>query len=412
MKYGLIGEKLSHSFSKEVHARLADYEYEICEIAKDKLPSFMEQKDFRAINVTIPYKEAVIPYLYYISDEAKAIGAVNTVVNRDGKLYGYNTDFFGMSSLFDYMKLSVKNKKAVILGSGGTAKTANAVLKHLGASEVITVSRQEKEGVITYEDLYSKHIDAEIIVNTTPVGMYPDNNSIPIDISKFRNLCGVVDAIYNPLRTGLVLAAKEREINAEGGLYMLVAQAVYASEIFLDTKYSSETLNDVYQSILAEKENIVLIGMPSSGKSTVGSILADKLSRPLYDTDALIVESEDKFISQIFKEVGKDGFRDIETRVIANISLQNGLIIATGGGAVLRKENVSKLKQNGKIFFLDRSPDNLLPTEDRPLSTTMEAMMKLYHERYPIYSAASDITVNGDNSPEDVATEIIGGFNK
>ena len=412
MKYGLIGEKLSHSFSKEVHARLADYEYEICEIAKDKLPSFMEQKDFRAINVTIPYKEAVIPYLHYISDEAKAIGAVNTIVNRDGKLYGYNTDFFGMSSLFNYMKLSVKNKKAVILGSGGTAKTANAVLKHLGASEVITVSRQEKEGVITYEDLYSKHIDAEIIVNTTPVGMYPDNNSIPIDISKFRNLCGVVDAIYNPLRTGLVLAAKEREINAEGGLYMLVAQAVYASEIFLDTKYSTETLNDVYQSILAEKENIVLIGMPSSGKSTVGSILADKLSRPLYDTDAVIVESEGNSIPQIFQTVGKDGFRDIETRVIANISLQNGLIIATGGGAVLRKENVSKLKQNGKIFFLDRSPDNLLPTEDRPLSTTMEAMIKLYHERYPIYSAASDITVNGDNSPEDVAIEIIGGFNK
>ena len=412
MKYGLIGEKLSHSFSKEVHARLADYEYEICEIAKDKLPSFMEQKDFRAINVTIPYKEAVIPYLHYISDEAKAIGAVNTIVNRDGKLYGYNTDFFGMSSLFNYMKLSVKNKKAVILGSGGTAKTANAVLKHLGASEVITVSRQEKEGVITYEDLYSKHIDAEIIVNTTPVGMYPDNNSIPIDISKFRNLCGVVDAIYNPLRTGLVLAAKEREINAEGGLYMLVAQAVYASEIFLDTKYSTETLNDVYQSILAEKENIVLIGMPSSGKSTVGSILADKLSRPLYDTDAVIVESEGNSIPQIFQTVGKDGFRDIETRVIANISLQNGLIIATGGGAVLRKENVSKLKQNGKIFFLDRSPDNLLPTEDRPLSTTMEAMIKLYHERYPIYSGTSDITVNGDNSPEDVATEIIGGFNK
>lgn len=412
MKYGLIGEKLGHSFSKEVHAKLADYEYEIREIAKDSLDSFMKQKNFTAINVTIPYKEAVIPYLYSISEEALAIGAVNTIVNRDGKLYGYNTDFLGMSSLFAYMSLSVADKKAVILGSGGTAKTAKAVLSYLGAKEIITVGRQKKPGIITYEELYAEHTDAEILVNTTPVGMYPNNSGIPINIDSFSRLCGVVDAIYNPLRTNLIISAREKGILAEGGLYMLVAQAVYASEIFLDVKYSNEDLRRVYSSILKEKENIVLIGMPSCGKSTIGSILADKLSKELIDTDAEIVKKEKTTIPQIFKNSGEKTFRDIETAIIANFSSQNNLILSTGGGCVLRKENMNLLKQNGKIFFIDRSPEKLTPTSDRPLSSSREDVLKRYEERYGMYCCSADIRVDGDAEAEDVAENIIGGFYK
>ena len=218
MKYGLIGEKLSHSFSKEIHSALADYEYEIREIPKDELSSFILKKEFNAINVTIPYKEAVMPHLDVISDEAKAIGSVNTVVNRSGMLYGYNTDFFGMKSLIEHAGISVAGKKAAILGSGGTARTARAVLAHLGASEILTVGRASRDGVIDYATLYKEHHDTELIINTTPVGMYPNNDAYPIELSEFRKLTGVIDAIYNPLKTKLVLKAAELGIKSEGGL--------------------------------------------------------------------------------------------------------------------------------------------------------------------------------------------------
>lgn len=412
MKYGLIGEKLGHSFSKEVHSMLSDYEYEICEIPRDGLDAFMREASFKAINVTIPYKESVIPYLSYISDEAKKIGSVNTIVNRGGKLYGYNTDFFGMVSLINKMRLSIKGKKTVILGTGGTSKTAFAVVESLGAEPIITVSRTKKDGAIDYEELMKDHLDAEIIINTTPVGMYPDNFSSPVDISPFTKLEGVIDAIYNPLRTSLVIDALERGIKAEGGLYMLVAQAVYASEIFLDKKYPTEKLDKIYKKIKRKKENIVLIGMPASGKSTVATLLSKDLSRTVLDTDRMIEKSRQKSISDIFESDGEKAFRDYETYEIANASLQNNTIIATGGGAILRSENVKMLKQNGVLFFIDRPYEKLVPTSDRPLASDLDAIKKRYEERYDVYLKTADARIDADDQPVNVAKKITGVFYK
>lgn len=412
MKYGLIGEHLGHSYSKEVHALLSDYDYELCEIARNELDSFMRKADFKAINVTIPYKEKVIPYLSYISDEAKMIGSVNTIINRDGKLYGYNTDYFGMTSLIDKMHLSLIGKKTVILGTGGTSKTALAVARSLGSNPIITVSRTKKDGSIDYNELMSDHLDAEIIINTTPVGMYPNNFSSPIDIAPFEKLEGVIDAIYNPIRTKLIVSALEKGIKAEGGLYMLIAQAVYASEIFLGTKYPKERLNKIYKKIKRKKENIVLIGMPASGKTTLSNLIAKELSREAYDTDQMIVSTRGRSIPEIFETDGEIAFREYESSEIANVSLQNNLIIATGGGAVLKKDNVRMLKQNGVIFFIDRPCEKLVPTSDRPLARDIEAIRKRYKERYSIYVESADVVIDADDIPTNIAKKITGVFYK
>ena len=412
MKYGLIGERLGHSFSKDVHAMLADYDYELCEIPRDALGDFMTKAEFNAINVTIPYKEAVIPYLYYVSDEARRIGAVNTIVKRDGRLYGYNTDFLGMTAQIDKMRLDLKGKKTVILGTGGTAKTAHAVAESLGADPIITVSRTKRDGVIDYTELMNDHLDTEIVINTTPVGMYPDNFSAPIDLQGFHKLEGVIDAIYNPIRTKLVLDALRRGAKAEGGLYMLVAQAVYASEIFLGVKHPKEKLDKIFKKIRRRKENIVLIGMPASGKSTVASLLSDTLSREVLDTDTLIKESCGKSIPEIFANEGEEKFRDYESEAVAAVAKKNGAVIATGGGAILRHENVAMLKQNGVLFFIDRPCEKLIPTIDRPLAQDVEAIKKRYAERYEIYRGAADVVIDADDTPVGVAKKISGAFYK
>ena len=412
MKYGLIGEKLGHSFSKEIHALLGDYEYELFEIPRDKLDEFMKQRDFIGINVTIPYKEAVIPYLDWIHDPAKEIGAVNTIINCAGKLYGYNTDYDGMSELIFHAGIEVQGKKAAILGSGGTSKTALVVLKSLGAGEVLNVSRSEKDGAITYDDLYKKHNDVEIIVNTTPVGMYPKIFDCPVDISKFKRIAGVIDAVYNPINTTLVNEAKARGIKAEGGLYMLVAQAAFASELFLNENGNTSPyfINKFYNEIKRRKENIVLIGMPASGKSTVGKILAKKTGRRLVDTDELIVEKAGIEIVEIFSRFGEARFREIESEVIAEISDNGSLIIATGGGAILRDENVRSLKKNGRLYFIDRPLDALVPTDSRPLSSDRAAIEKRYEERYGIYSSVCDEKIDADCDAVTVAEKILENF--
>ena len=412
MKYGLIGEHLGHSFSKEVHSMLSDYDYEIREIAPDELDSFMEKAEFNAINVTIPYKEAVMPHLYYISDEAKAIGSVNTIVKRDGKLYGYNTDFYGMTSLINKMHLDIKGKKTVILGTGGTAKTALAVAKSLGADPILKVSRAKKGDAIDYRELKDLHNDAAIIINTTPCGMYPDNFSSPIDLDGFEKLEGVIDAIYNPIRTKLVIDALNRGIKAEGGLYMLVAQAVFASEIFLDTKYPAEKLNKIYHKTKRKKENIVLVGMPACGKTTISKLLAKELSRDPIDTDDMVVKTRGITIPEIFESEGEKAFRNYETQEIANVSLQNNTIIATGGGAILKKENVNMLKQNGVIFFIDRPYEKLIPTIDRPLAMDLESIKRRYEERYDLYCDAADFVIDADDTPHNITKKITGVFYK
>ena len=406
MKYGLIGEKLGHSFSKEIHERLG-YDYELCEVAPEALDGFMKAKNFEGINVTMPYKQAVIPYLDEIDEVASEIGAVNTIVNRDGKLYGYNTDFYGMERLFEHAEVDPYGKKVAVLGSGGTSKTAMAVLRSLGASEIISVSRS---GEVSYDDLYESHGDVEIIVNTTPVGMFPNISVKPVEINRFDRLSGVIDAVYNPLNTTMVLEAKEREIPAEAGLYMLVAQAIRASELFLNTRDPSYMTNVIYDGIRAEKENVVLIGMPSSGKSTVGRLLAEKLGEEFIDTDELITEKIKMPIKDFFALHGEEKFREVESEVIREIAGRGGLVIATGGGAVLRKENLINLRYNGNILFIDRPLNMLIPTDSRPLSSDRIALENLYMTRYPIYTDSCDSRIEAVGTPIEIAENILENY--
>ena len=409
MDYGLIGEKLPHSFSKEIHEQLGYYQYSLKELKAEELESFILQKNFKAINVTIPYKQAVMPYLDEIDPDALAIGAVNTIVNRDGVLYGYNTDFGGMKALIEHAGVVMKYKKVLILGTGGTSLTARAVCERMGAKEILRVSRRETDGAITYEQAYADHSDADVILNATPCGMFPKIFDSPIDITKFPNLSGVIDVIYNPLQTRLILSARERGIDAEGGLYMLVAQAILAAERFLGKKLDVVKLtNQIYDKIYFEKRNIVLSGMPASGKSTVGKIVAENLGRELIDTDRLIVERYGD-IPTIFREKGERYFRDLESEVIKEVSAFSGKVISLGGGAILRAENVAALRQNGAIFFIDRSPEFLIPTDDRPLADKKEKIMRLYNRRIDTYMNTADFIIDGDCDPEDVADSIING---
>ncbi|MBR3978785.1 MAG: AAA family ATPase [Oscillospiraceae bacterium] len=413
MNYGCIGEKLSHSFSKEIHNRLFDYEYVLQEIPREDLGTFMTQKAFKAINVTIPYKEAVIPYLSFIDETAKKIGAVNTIVNRAGKLYGYNTDFMGMCALIQKNNLSLFNKKVLILGSGGTSKTAFAVAESLGARSVYRVSRDARDGCITYTQAKASHADAEFIINTTPCGMYPKLNVAAVDVADFPRLSGVVDAVYNPLRSRLVCDALDKGIPAVGGLYMLVAQAAFAAQHFLDTPVPTEKIDEIYQSLFRKKQNIVLIGMPGSGKSTIGKALAQALNMAFVDTDEVIVERAQTSIPEIFAAQGEKAFRDLETAAITEVSKNQNTVIATGGGAVLRTENVKLLSQNGRIYFLDRPLSAIEATADRPLSSSREALEQRYKERYHIYrksahvhlQASNDVAENAEKIKEDFCNE-------
>ena len=406
MKYGLLGEKLGHSFSKEIHARLADYEYELHELNAEELDALFRKKDFEAVNVTIPYKQTVIPYLDEISERAKTIGAVNAVVNRGGKLFGDNTDFAGMRALALHAGADMKNKKVLVLGTGGTSKTACAVAKDLGAREVLRVSRTKKEDAVTYEEAAEKHSDAQIIINTTPVGMFPKTTASPINLSAFPKLEAVLDAIFNPLRTELVLTAQERGITASGGLYMLVAQAVYASALFLDQDADEKKTDEVYKETLNEKRNIFLIGMPSSGKSSVGKKLAEMAGKEFEDTDAMLAKRFGEPIADYIRKNGEKAFRDAESEVIAEAAKERGKIIATGGGAILRKQNVREMKRNGVTVFLDRDLFLLTATSDRPLSSTKEALERLYSERFPIYEKAADVTVKSNDEIGAVAQAV------
>ena len=405
-KYGCIGKKLTHSFSKEIHGELADYEYELIELSEEEIPSFFEKKDFEAINVTIPYKQTVIPYLDSVSDIAKRIGAVNTIVNKNGKLYGYNTDYYGMKALIEKVGLNLNEKKVLVLGTGGTSKTARIVASDLGASEILTVSRRKTEEYITYEEAVTLHTDAKIIINTTPSGMYPNTESKPIDISSFSQLEGVIDAVYNPLCTNLILDAKAKGIKAEGGLYMLVMQAVVAVEKFLDTEIAKETANKVYASVFSAKENIVLTGMPGSGKSTVGKMLNID-GYTFIDTDTEIEKRCGCTIKELIAQKGEKYFRDLESEVIRDVSSESCRIISTGGGAILREENVRSLKRNGKIFFINANLSRLRATDDRPLSNTEDKLIRLYHERIGIYQSTSDVTVPDMETPEAEADYIL-----
>lgn len=404
MEYGLIGEKLGHSFSREIHQRLGGYDYRLQELTPAQLPAFLEKRDFRGVNVTIPYKQTVIPLLDEVDPKAAAIGAVNTIVNRRGRLYGYNTDYDGMAALARHAGLTLKNKNVLILGTGGTSRTAMTVAADLGAAEIRRVSRTGRGDAITYEQ--AADLPVQVLINTTPCGMYPGCDGQPMDLSRFGWLEGVLDAVYNPLRTRLVLQARDNGARGQGGLYMLVAQAAAACRLFLDRPLPDGALDSVYRAIHGQKQNIVLTGMPGSGKSTVGRVLARQLDRELVDTDTEIIRVAKKPIPEIFAQRGERGFRDLESQVIQEVSRRTGLVIATGGGAILREENIRRLRQNGRIYFLDRPAEDILPTDDRPLARDMEAVRQRYAERYPRYTSTADAAVPVRGSAEDVAAAI------
>ena len=412
MKYGLIGEHLGHSFSKVIHEKIGDYVYEIKEIEPQNVEAFMKKCEFMGINVTIPYKELVIPMLDYVDDSAKKIGAVNTVVNKGGKLWGYNTDYYGMLSLINKVGAKINGKKILIIGTGGTSKTVTAVVKDLGAREIIYLSHSQKSGTVSLDELYQYHTDVDVIFNTSPVGMYPNNYNKPIDIKKFPKAKSLIDAVYNPLRTELVSDAQREGLEAEGGLYMLCAQAVYAYEYFTGKVAPEGIIDSIYGDLVKEKSNVVLVGMPASGNSTVGQILSELTGKELIDTDAEIVKAHGTDIPTIFKDKGESYFRDLEAKIVEDVSKLNGKIIATGGGAILRQSNVQALKQNGRVYFLDRDLENLMPTSDRPLASDREAITKRYNERYEIYKKVADQRVDSNVTPSEVAEMILKDFEK
>ena len=401
MQCGLLGRKLGHSYSPQIHNLLGDYSYVLFEKEPEELENFLKNGDFSGLNVTIPYKKEVIPYLSELSPTAKKMGCVNTVLRRsDGTLYGHNTDYFGFTSLVRHAGLSVAGKKVLVLGSGGASNTAVAALKDLGASPVV-ISRS---GENNYHNLH-RHTDAAAIVNTTPVGMYPNTGVSPIDLGLFPHLEGVLDVIYNPARTQLLLDAEKLGIPRENGLWMLVAQAKEAAEVFTGRKISDEVIEKIYRQLSHQMKNIVLIGMPGCGKTTIGTLLAEKLGRALADADEKIIALAGKSIPDIFAQDGEPTFRDWETKALTELGKQSGLVIATGGGCVTQKRNYPLLHQNGYLVWLERDC-SVLPTDGRPLSQAND-LGKMYAARKPLYEAFADIRVENTDTPAETVQKIL-----
>lgn len=387
---GLLGKTLGHSYSPLIHSYLGQYEYRLFEKQPHELEDFLKRGEFEGLNVTMPYKKDVIPYLDALSPIAARLGAVNTIVRREGKLIGHNTDYAGFLSMVHRSGLDPAAKKVLILGSGGASATAVAVMEDLGA-DVIVISRG---GENNYNNLYTMHTDAAIIVNTTPVGMYPNTDVSPINIFEFPALEGVLDVIYNPTNTMLLQLAQESGVYGMSGLWMLVAQAKEASEWFQNCTIPDEKITQIHNLVRAQVENIVLIGMPGCGKTTVGKALADKLGRQFFDADAEIAKKANMSIPEIFAKEGEDGFRSREIKVLSELGKQSGLVIATGGGCVTFSINHSFLHQNGRIFWLKRDISQL-PTDGRPLSQKGN-LEEMYRIRKPLYESFADVIIESE----------------
>lgn len=393
MKCYLIAKKLGHSFSKPIHNALSDYSYDYKELAENELSEFFREKDFDGLNVTIPYKETVMQFLDEISPEAQKIGAVNTIVNRKGRLYGYNTDYYGFMYQVKESGAEIKGKDVVILGRGGAAKTVSCVCRDMGAKSVRLLTRESN-----HADFY----DAEIIVNATPVGMFPDTGKSAVDITKFTRCEAVLDLVYNPANTKIILDAKKMGIKTANGLGMLVAQAKKASEIFTDTEIPDEKIAEIQKEIEFKTKNIVLVGMPGCGKTTVGKKLASLTGKEFCDSDD-VISSSGRTPAEIIVSDGEKAFREIETQTLSDLCKKSGLVIATGGGCVTVEKNHDILRQNGYVVFIERELQNLA-TDGRPLSVNVE---KLWQERAPLYKAVSDICVKSTENPDKTAEEIL-----
>lgn len=399
MKYGLIGEKLGHSYSCQVHRALGNPDYVLKEIAPDALGDFLRARDFAGLNVTIPYKQAVIPYVDALTDTAREVGAVNTLYfDASGALWGDNTDVYGFCTMLE--GIDVRGKKALVLGSGGTSHTACYALRALGAGDCIVVSRR---GAVNYENVYSLHVDAEVIVNATPVGMFPNNGARPIDIRRFPRLCAVADVIYNPARTALLQDADALGIPRAGGLSMLVAQAARSVERFSGRALGEEAWRGALRQVAASLRGVALVGMPGCGKSTIAQAVAQELGRACVDLDAEIEREAGKSIPEIFAQDGEEAFRAAETRAARQFSRENA-VLATGGGCVLRAENAQALRANSLVVWLKRAIDQL-PREGRPLS--VGNLYEMEQKRAPYYRAASDVQIENQGSVEEVAAAVV-----
>lgn len=402
MVYGLLGRTLRHSYSPQIHALLGDYEYRLFEVEPQDLEAFLKKREFGGINVTIPYKKDVLPYLSGISDNAKRIGAVNTIiVKEDGGLYGDNTDYDGFLRLVQKSGFQVKGKKALVLGTGGASLPISAVLSDLGAREIVFISRS---GENNYQNL-SRHADADLIVNTTPVGMYPNNLQAPLSLSEFPKLSGVLDIVYNPQKTKLILDAERLGIPAYSGLLMLVAQGKRAAELFLGHDIPDSETDRIFKKLSTEMQNIVLVGMPGCGKTTVGKALAEQLNRLFFDADEEILKRTGKSAEAWIEACGEAVFRQKETEVLESLCKQSGTVIATGGGAVTVPENADILRQNSIVFFINRDV-SALPVEGRPLSKAT-ALSEMYEVRLPLYRGVCDYEIAADDGVDAVVRRIL-----
>lgn len=403
MNCGLLGRKLAHSYSPQIHGFLGDYNYRLYEKEPEEIEDFLKNGDFSGINVTIPYKKSVIPYLDALTPTARRMGAVNTIVRRDGRLIGHNTDCFGFQSMVLRSGLEVAGKEVLVLGSGGASNTAVAVLEEMGA-QVTVISRSGKHH---YGNLHL-HNQASLIVNCTPVGMFPEVGTAPLSLNGFPRLEGVLDVIYNPARTSLLLEGEKRNLTTMNGLWMLVAQAKEAAEWFTNMPIPEEKIEEIHGFLQRQMENIVLVGMPGCGKSTIARILAEKTGRSWVDGDAIVEKMANKSIPRIFSEDGEAVFRQWETRALAELGKQSALVIATGGGCVTRAENYDLLHQNGTIFYLRREL-SLLPTQGRPLSQT-EGLSQLYAHRKGLYESFADHVVDNNGTMDETVSRILGAL--
>lgn len=405
MEYGLIGARLGHSYSKRIHEMLCGYKYDLCPLpTEEETRAFLTKRQFRAINVTIPYKKLVMEYCSYIDPRAKAIGAVNTVVNHNGLLYGYNTDYMGFAHLCDAHGVSFAGKTVVILGTGGTHNTTSAVAKDKGAARVLTVSRHPdpEKGELSYAE--AVHSGADIVINTTPAGMYPNVGVCHLDVAAMPGLEAVLDVVYNPDKTELILRAEEAGVPvAVGGLEMLVAQAVYAAEYFLDRKFDDAPaeIRAITAQLRKEQLNVALIGMPSCGKTTIGRALADRLGKRFVDLDEEIVRAAGRSIPDLFAAEGEDGFRAREAEQTARFAREGRQVLSCGGGVVKRPENLRALRQNGVVLYIDRPLDALTVGGGRPLSTSAEALKAMEAQRRPLYLAAADAVIPNETTVAD-----------
>ena len=403
LEYGLLGERLGHSYSPAIHRQLGDYDYQLVELAPEEVGPFLQKGNFQGLNVTMPYKKTVMDFCAELSPAAQRIGSVNTILRRpDGTLYGDNTDYDGFLYLLQSAGAQVQGKKVLVLGSGGSSLTVRTVLADLGAGNIVTISRS---GPDNYTNL-DRHRDADYIVNTTPVGMYPNNGAAPVDLEQFPNCKGVFDLIYNPAKTQLLLDAERRGMLFANGLGMLVAQAKAAAERFFRTSIPAERVGEITYILEKQTQNLLLIGMPGCGKTTIGTQLSRLLNRPLEDLDQWVVEAAGCSIPDIFAREGEEGFRTWEHKELCRGAKESGQIIACGGGIVTRKNNWDPMRQNSTVIYLRRDL-SLLPTDGRPLSQA-NPLEKLYQQRAPLYEQLADIIVNNQGTPEETAQEIIG----